>query len=306
MSLGNGIREFRWGDLTELTSLFNDVNDIASTERAYDVELMGQFLSQPACKPEENCFLATADGSLVGFTLITPELAIGRTVASGGVVESYRNRGTGRALLETAVIRAKALSADVLHVQVSSDSEAGGRLLSGSGFRVVRKYSLLRWHVRDIAAAQLPQGFSIRSLRPGLDEEALTSLQNAAFGGSWGFCPNTVEDIVARLKFKTCDPRGVIFVAHDDDLASYNWTVRAGSPTSTVGCISMTGVHPDYRGQRIGKAVVLAGMEYLAASGVRTIELEVDDQNSTAKEIYSEIGFETVRRTLWYERTLSG
>ena len=97
----------------------------------------------------------------------------------------------------------------------------------------------------------------------------------------------------------------MLLVTQGERLAAYNWTLRLGSPSSTTGCISMTGVHPDYRGQRIGEAVMLAGMEYLVTHGVRVIELEVDEENLPAKDIYLAIGFQSVRRTLWYERKLS-
>ena len=183
----------------ELTDLYNEIGCIANTERARDVELMRQILSQPACKPEDNCFLAEAGGLPVGFTMVTPELAIGRTVASGGVVRSHRNRGTGRALLDAAIVRAKSLRASVLHVQVPSADEIGRHLLSTAGFWVVRTYSTLGWEGREVPTTELPRGFGIRGFRPGRDEGALTELQNAAFAGSWGFCPNTVEEIVARL-----------------------------------------------------------------------------------------------------------
>lgn len=304
MSSGHTIRRFRWPDLEQWTALFNSINGIGDTEKSWDVELSQQFLSQPTCKPEENCFIAEVSGSPVGFYMVSPELLIGRTVASGGVVEQHRNRGIGRGLLDAAVERATALGASVLHVQVSADSPAGRHLLESAGFRVVRTYYDMRWEGEEVPDAEPPTGFGVRSFVVGQDEEALTNLQNAVFGDSWGFCPNTVEEIEARLNFKTCDPEGMILVTDGERPAGYNWTFRAEGPSGSTGWIAMTGVHPDYRRQGIGRTALMAGMRYLRKVGVRTIDLEVDSQNSAAMELYSLTGFRRVRQTVWYERAL--
>jgi mycothiol synthase len=300
------IRRFRWSDLAEWTDLFNEVSGMSGTDRAFDSELMGQFLSQPACEPEENCFVAESGGSAVGLVTVAPELPIGRAVASGGVAERYRNRGIGRALLGTASQRAGSLGVSVLHVQAASDGPATQHILQSNGFRLARTYSSMRWQGEHVARPELPPGFGLRTFMAGRDDENLTRIQNAAFAGTWGFCPNTVEEIRARLKFKTCEPDGVIFVTRGDAVAGYNWTFRAAGPAGSTGWISMTGVHPDYRGHRLGKAVVLAGMEALTAKGVRTIELEVDEQNTVAEDIYLSVGFRRIRRGLWYEMKLAG
>lgn len=297
-------RSFRWRDLEQWATLFNSINGIGDTEKAWDVELAEQFLSQPSCKPEENCFLAEIAGSPVGFAMVSPELPIGRTVASGGVMEQHCNRGVGRTLLDTAVKRATGLGASVLDIQVSADSPAGRHLLESADFRLVRTYCDMRWEGDEVPSAEPPAGFGVRSFVVSQDEEALTRLQNAAFGDSWGFCPNTVEEIEAKLKFKTSDPEGVIFVTHGERPAGYNWTFRAEGPSGSTGWVAMTGVHPDYRRQGIGRTALLAGMRYLSERGVRTIDLEVDGQNSAAIELYGSTGFRRVRETVWYQRAL--
>ena len=302
MLQGTIIRRFRWHDLIEWTELFNEVCGNTGTAGAFDIELAQQFLSQPTCKPEANCFLAESHGSMVGFTLIAPELPIGRSVASGGVVESHRNGGIGRMLLEAAVRRSEELGTSVLHVQASSNSDAARHLLESSGFRLVRTYSLMRWEGEDVSKPDPPPGFRLRAFRGNRDEEALTRLQNASFAANWGFCPNTIDETEARLRLKTCDPNGVIFATHGDRMAGYNWTFKAVGPGSSIGWIGMTGVHPEYRGYGLGKVVALAGMEFLTARGVRLIELEVDEQNDAAKNIYLSIGFVTAQERPWYER----
>ena len=300
------IRKFRWSDLGVLTRLFNEITGRANSDGAYDTELMAQVLSQPTCDPEQNCYLAEWGGSPVGFALISPEPAIRRAVASGGVLESHRSRGIGRALLARSIGRATELDSSVLHILVPAEGGETQRLLEGRRFRQVRRYALMRWRGTDVPLPDVHGGYYLRCFEEGEDEEALTELQNASFEGSWGFCPNNVEEVTARLKFKTSYACGVVFVADGVRIVAYNWTFRTATPKGSTGWIGMTGVHPDYRGLGLGRAVLLGGMTYLTENGARTIELEVDDLNRSAKELYHSAGFREVGRSLWYERALAG
>ena len=296
------IRRFLWQDLEQFTLLFNEVNGISNTEKAYDADFMLQFLSQPSCQPEENCFLAESGSSLVGFALIHPELPVGRAVASGGVMRSHRGRGIGRRLVKSAIQHARALDAAVLHVQALSSSADARHILDSEGFRPVRTYWQLRWEGDEVPPMGLPPGFSLRPFVLDRDEAALTQLQNAAFGDAWGFCPNTVEEISARVRLRRSEPEGIIFVLDGDRPSGYNWTMRSSNRAGSIGWIAMTGVHPDYRSRGVGRAVVVTGMEYLKAKGVDGIELEVDSSNRHATELYLDLGFKKVNEAVWYER----
>ncbi len=114
------IRRFLWKDVEQLTHIFNDINGMLDTEKAFDVAFMRQFLSQPSCQPEDHCFVADRDGSLAGFALVAVELPISRAVVSGGVVARHRQQGIGRALLRAAIEHAKGFEVSVLHVEVQS------------------------------------------------------------------------------------------------------------------------------------------------------------------------------------------
>ena len=217
---------------------------------------------------------------------------------------SDRNRGIGRKLLRACINHAEAIKASELHIQVPSDGTAASHILLSEGFQVVKDYWVMRWQGDEFPPIKLPDGFSIRPFRLGRDEESLTDLQNAAFGEHWGFCPNTVKEISARVRMKRCDPEGIIFVVEGSRPSGYNWTQR----TSTGGWLDRLdihdGVHPDYRGRGLGTAVVMAGLEYLKAKNVNTIELEVDSENVPARQLYLKLGFWKTQNRLWYEKRL--
>lgn len=294
------IRRYDRQDIEPFTRLFNAVNGIAGTEKAYDVELMDQVLSQPSCNPTENCYLVEVEDSLAGYTIVSPETPIGRAVAAGGVLEGYRRRGIGRRLVRTAIERAERLNVSVLDIEAPFGDTDIHRILESEGFHPSRRYWNMRWEGGDLPTVESPNGFSVRPFRLNQDEAALTELQNAAFEQNWGFCPNTVDEIGARVRFKRCRPEGIILVAGAAGLAAYNWTARAADDTRAVGWVAMTGVHPEYRRMGLGRLAVVEGMKYLITTGVDGIELQVDSENPPARELYLSLGFERTSETIWY------
>ena len=290
-------RPFRWADLDALAPVFNAVTGRAGADAAVDAEMLRQMLSLPGCDAERDCRVAGRGGALVGFSLVTAETRIRRAVIGGGVVEAHRGRGVGRALLRAALARAGETGASVVHAQVADTANAAMRLLESEGFGVTRRYLDLAWSGKRVPLPDMGAGYAVRCFESG-DERALTDLQNVCFAGSWGFCPNTVEETAAKLAFGISSPCGVLFVEHGGRPAAYAWTFRSGE----TGWIGMTGVHPDYRGRGLAKAALTAGMTYLAENGARTVRLEVDDLNAAAKRVYFAAGFREVGRSLWYER----
>ncbi|MCH8109140.1 MAG: GNAT family N-acetyltransferase [Chloroflexi bacterium] len=298
------IRTFRWDDLERYTYLFNEINGITTSEKAYDAEFMRQLLSQPSCEPEKNCFLVETQGVVVGFTLVTPEPLIDRAVASGGVLEAYRNQGIGHMLLTAAMEHSRESDVSVMHVEASATGTAAHHVLESEGFYEVKRFWQMRWEGDNLPPVGLPDGFWLRSFNLGEDEEILTDLQNTAFGQNWGFSPNTVEQISARVRLSRSNPEGIIFIVDGDRVSGYNWTLRSFNENNSTGWVAMTGVHPDYRGRGLGKSVVLAGMEYLKSKNVDGIELEVDSENDPARELYLKIGYKKIGQTVWFEKRL--
>ena len=294
------IRSFRWEDIENFRRLFNDVSGITGTDKEYDPEYMRQFLSLPMCDPEDNCFVAEHDGRLVGFTLLSPEAPLDRVVASSGVLPSHRNRGTGPLLLGACIERARQLDVSLIHSETPAHNAASHHVLESEGFYPIKRFWQMRWQRDELPPLELPCGYSLRSFRLCEDEPILTTLQNEAFGQNWGFSPNTVDQIRARVRVNRCDPDGIVFIVKDDMVAGYNWTLRSGR----TGWVSMTGVSSAYRGRGLGQAVVLAGIHYLRSQDVEAIELEVDYENTPARALYLKLGFEAASQTLWYEKRL--
>ena len=298
------VRPFTWDDLPRWTVLYNTAFGIAATESEIDEPEMRRHLSLPGLDPERNCFIAQESDVDAGLAILWPELPIRRAVLQMGVSGAHSPQAVGQALLDAAIERASNLPVDLLHTQIPSEDDAGHRTLCDAGFLPVRQYATLRWSGDALPNEDLPHDFTLRSFRTGYDTQRLTDIQNAAFGDSWGFSPNTIEQIEARIASKSTTPEGILFVTHGDDVAAYNWTIRPAGPGGSLGHIAMTGVHPEYRGMGLSRPTILAGMRWLASQGVELIELEMDLSNLSAAKVYQSLGFEKVADTVWFELRL--
>ena len=301
MTQQTDIRGFRWEDLHAATAALNRIAGAVGTEKETDSELLRQNLSVPGVEPETNLRLATVGSEIAGYYLLSPEAPIDRAVVAGGVLPEFRRRGIGRLLLEDAVARAGALGVRDLHIQSAADDGGAHRLLEGAGFRKIKDFWQMRWEGEELPPVSLGADFRVKPLELGKDEAAFTELQNVVFGENWGFCPNTVEQIEARVRIKNTPPDGVVLIMNGDRPAAYNWTLMNRNSHGGIGFVSMTGVHPSYRGKGLGAAIVVSGMESLRRRGVDAIELEVDAENVPARELYLKLGYRQAHHSVWHE-----
>ena len=134
----------------------------------------------------------------------------------------------------------------------------------------------------------------------------LTQVQNDAFTGSWGFCPNTEEQIEYRTQMPNTSKDGILFLMEGNSPAGYCWTVMVPAENGVRGVISMIGVVPDYRGKGVSRHILQAGMKHLRSIGLAEIGLEVDGNNAPAVGLYESAGFKTMGERHWFERVLPG
>ena len=294
------IRNFRWEDAPTLAELENRLLQSSHASTAPKERFVTEFLGQPNLNPEEDLFLYESEGILQGYGLIFHEPAISRTVLMSKTHPDEDASAVEEALLDTALRRAGQLGANVLHVQAKPNSPQSDLLLR-RGFQHIRTYWTMGWEIQDLPPAEPPQGCSFRSYGQEGDAEALTDIQNAAFGGSWGFAPNTSQEIAYRAEMSVTSHDGIIFLCEGETVYGYCWTYLAGDADKQVGIIFMIGIHPVYRRRRLGKPLLTVGLKYLASLGVDHVELEVDGANTPATRLYFSLGFTKVSESHWFE-----
>jgi mycothiol synthase len=135
-----------------------------------------------------------------------------------------------------------------------------------------------------------------RPFRIGHDEEAWLLVNNAAFDGHPEQGGWTLDDIVRREAEPWFDPEGFRLYEVDGELAAFCWTKVHSSQRSggsPVGEIYVIAVHPRFHGQGLGRALTLAGLQWLAAQGITEGMLYVDAGNEAATALYHRLGFRT-------------
>ena len=296
------VRNFTGGQLSELLDFVENVSSWGEQGRELGRRTFQDVLEQPGLVPEDNCLLLEEDGQLQGFCLVVPEPPIDRAVLELEVAESLAGSPQELELVQRAVTRASELGARVIHIAQSEGSFRADRLRD-EGFSLVRRYWNMVWQRDVLTTAPFPDGFSVRPFQTG-DAGVLTEIQNAAFSGSWGFSPNTVEQIDYRSSMANTSYQGILFLSNGDVTAGYCWTCLSPVHGAVRGIIGMIGISPEYRGKGISNIVLLAGMEYLRSLDVPDIRLQVDGSNTPAVRLYTSVGFEKAGELHWFERGL--
>lgn len=299
------IRNYRTSDYDSLVRLNKE---LAKSDAGGGHHLAGGVrysLGRPGHMAEEDLFVAETPEGIVGYLDIMAEPGIGRVVIECLVLGKHRRKGIARDLFKRAVLRARTLGAGVAHVNVGQGNHVARQVLESSGFKLVRRHHELRVHLEDVPDYEAKATCPIRLLHTG-EEGMLADIQNRAFTGSWGFSPNTVEDIAYALA-PGDSADAVLLALGDDGVTGYVWTSRElhDGPSEWRGRIGMIGVDPRYRGSGIGRDLLLSALALFRSRGLRFAQLTVDSENSAAIALYRSLGFKTVNTSLWYEKSLN-
>ncbi|MBW2487793.1 MAG: GNAT family N-acetyltransferase [Deltaproteobacteria bacterium] len=302
------IRNFSDDDFNRYVTLHVESGHLDPAGRFAIARQLRDDLGHPKFKPQTDLWVADLSGVLVGYLAINREPEIGRALLAGCVHPQHRRKGIATKLLTVGLqgIRASGIQSAQASVQ---ESNAGARnFLNQMGFAHIRYFAEMRLTINTI---QLPanreDAVTSRRLAPG-EAKLLTQIQNRCFADSWGFNPNTEEEIAYRLSMQSRSPQEVILTYEGNHPVGYCWTITTGkeneSLAETKGQIHMLGVDPDYRRQEIGRAILRNGLKALNARSLDVVELTVDGKNTAARALYESVGFEVYAKTEWYEKIL--
>ncbi len=134
-------------------------------------------------------------------------------------------------------------------------------------------------------------GLPTRAFVKGQDERAWLEVNNRAFAGhpdQGGWTPDHLERLEAEPWF---DPAGFLLHEREGRLAGFCWTKVHDEVEPALGELYVVAVDPDFQGLGLGRALVAAGLEWLAARGMGTAILYVDASNQAAVRLYEALGF---------------
>jgi mycothiol synthase len=260
----------------------------------------GQPGQRPSGDGTRDLVLTLPDGTLAGYAQLADAPAgAPDDDRSGELVVHPAHRGQGFG----SVLAAAVTGGDGRGVKIwaHGDLPAAAALAKSAGFARVRSLWQMRLDLGDAGGgdAALPEpaypaGVTVRTFRPGKDEQAWLEVNRRAFAhhpeqGSW-----TREDVDLREAEPWFDPDGFFLAERDGRLAGFHWTKvhpaeeAGGSP---IGEVYVVGVDPAGQGGGLGRALTLTGLAYLRRRGLATVMLYVDESNTAAVRMYTALGF---------------
>lgn len=282
---------------------------------------------------------AATDGADADDAAVAGYLQVDRSgpVASAELVvhPRYRRRGIGRKLLRTAELdvtfpmRSGEPGGQQLRVWAHGDLPAAKEFASAVGYAPVRELRFLARPLRGAHSAAepageapvprdvvVPDGYTLRTFRPGADDDAWLRVNARAFATHPEQGRLTLEDLRARQAEPWFDPEGFYLLFADDgagadgssadaadaDPVAFIWTkIENGQRDgSRDGEIYVVGVAPEAQGKGLGRLMTDVGLAHLARAGADRAVLYVEGDNAPALATYDRAAFRQDARHVQY------
>jgi mycothiol synthase len=244
--------------------------------------------------PDIQAVLAERDGAVVGCALLTPARD-GSTVLHV-VTDPFERSSRDEDLVSGLVARAvaEAPTSGALHLWAMQAGPADDELARRHGFFPERDLLQMRVPLPlPPAVVDATRRVVTRPFVPGRDDEAWLWTNNGAFAGhpeqgSW-----TLDQLHDRLAADWVDLDGFL-VADDPDgvgLLGSCWTKIHRDRIPVLGEIYVIAVDPAHHHRGWGRALTVAGLQFMAGLGVRVGMLYTDADNEAAVALYRDLGF---------------
>jgi mycothiol synthase len=206
----------------------------------------------------------------------------------------FRRRGIGRRL-------ATRLLAEPGGLWAHGTFPAATHLAAELGLTPVRELLHMRGDLpasADVPSAELPDGVTIRTFRPGVDDTEFLRVNAAAFAWHPEQGRLDQQGLAAEMTQPWFDADGFFLAvpsANPDRVLGFHWTkVHPADPPAEpepVGEIYVLAVDPGSTVRHLGGPLTAVGLAHLAARGLRRAMLYVEADNEPAVRLYRRFGF---------------
>jgi mycothiol synthase len=210
------------------------------------------------------------------------------------------------AQLAEAVEQARGTGVTAVVVEAEPAPDDFAVAVESAGFEPTRTTLQLRrpLPVEPAARGDAP-AIVTRAFESGRDEQAWLAVNNRAFAWHPDQSDQTVDDLRRHEAEPWFRPEG--FLVHESDdghLDGFCWTKIHEREDPPVGEIFVIGVDPSAHGRGLGRALALAGLDWLHDQGLDHAMLYVEADNAPALGLYASMGFVEHRSHRWWRRTL--
>jgi mycothiol synthase len=196
----------------------------------------------------------------------------------------------GSVLLAAAVLEVERLGGGLVRYWATRAGAASDAIAKDQGFVADRDLLQLRVPLPLSRPPDAPP-VALRAFVPGQDETEWLAVNNRAFAGHpeqghWD--PATLK---AREGEPWFDPQGFLIAEDQGRIAGSCWTKVHAASDPPLGEIYVISVDPSHQHSGLGRALTVAGLDWLAGQGLRVGMLYVDAANHRAVALYESLGF---------------
>jgi mycothiol synthase len=178
-------------------------------------------------------------------------------------------------------------------------------LIEGLGFAVDRYSYLLVREALEVLPVNLPEGYEIRTLRPGQDEEAWCRVRNVSFAKLKGSETPITPDMVSKMiSAEDNIEGGSMILYHEDKPVGVVRGTKDEYEDLPIMNIGPLAIIPEYQGKGLGRSLLRASMSFARENGYQRTILCVNAENERAKALYLQEGFKQVEAVACYRYDL--
>jgi mycothiol synthase len=325
------IRNFRVEDIPALAVLRAAVEEKEHFGFVTTEEAIRERHVTPQLDPERNSFVAVApDGQIAGNAWVMVRHGPDADVfAINGLVHpEWRGQGIGQSLMDAVIARARERLGEAASPQRWLQSgefpdapDDGGRiaLFESNGFELARWAIDMRRELPGlgrvapvIPLVEEPAGIQFRKWRPGVDDEAVGWMLNAAFRDSWSPIEIIMDEWLryvrgGSLDLEHCvlawDQAGERLVGACVNQCGENTFRWRGRRELFIDDLA---VLREYRQRGIATALLAWTLNRADHLGMQSVGLGADAENITgAVRLYRRMGFEVIGKLRVYRKPLT-
>jgi mycothiol synthase len=251
---------------------------------------------------ETDAWIALADGDVVAYARAHRERDLANLEDESCVHPKARGLGLGSKLLDRAEDWAHDRGLPRMHLHVVNDD--GRRLAEDRGHELVRYQWRMEIDLTDEPPEPAPpERLTIRTYRPGDDDEALHAAHQEAFAEHWEFTPESFEDWL-KWRGQRSDYNAELWRLAVDGEEIAGAALCFGERHQ--GWVLDLFVRSRWRRRGVGLVLLQSGFRGLWQRGHTHVGLEVDSENETgATRLYERAGMRITRRYATYEKLLA-